>query len=434
MPAKYVSRAVIDPNNPNTAYVAFSGFGIAGQQIWKTTNLNANPPTWTIAAAGLPDVPVNGFVIDPLNSNMLYAGSDIGVFVSSNGGNTWNPFGTGLPRVAVFDMAFQAPNRLVRIATHGRGAWEIAAAKAQALVTMAASPNPSTYGDNVTFTATVNPNGVVSNPTGSVTFSDGSLTLGSASLSGAGPFTATFTTSLLTAGTHPITATFNGDSIFDVSLSSPINFVVNAAALTITADDKTKLLNAPNPALTATYSGFVLGEGPSALSGTLSCTTTALTNSFVGSYPITCSGQTSTNYAITYVTGTLHIIFAPGGLVDGEPSHVILQPVAAEGSSVFKAGRTVPLKFRVGDVNGNSIGTPGTIASFRIISVITGTVSTPVDLPPSSTTPDTSFRFDPTAQQWIFNLNTSGLSVGATYVFRIGLADGSNIDFQFGLR
>jgi hypothetical protein len=434
MPAKYVSRAVIDPNNPNTAYVAFSGFGIAGQQIWKTTNLNANPPTWSIAAAGLPDVPFNAFVIDPLNSNMLYAGSDIGVFVSSDGGNTWNPFGTGLPRVAVFDMAFQGPNRLVRIATHGRGAWENAAAKAQALVTVAASPSPSIYGGNVTFTATVNPNGVLSNPTGTVTFTDGSATLGSASITGSGPFTASFSINSLSAGTHSITATFNGDTIFDVSLSAPLSLVVNPAPLTITADDKTKLLNAPNPALTATYSGFVLGEGPSALSGALLCTTTAVTNSFVGSYPITCSGQTSTNYAITYVAGTLHVIFATGGLVDGEPSHVILQPVAADGTSVFKAGRTVPLKFRVGDADGNSIGTPGTIASFRIIDVITGTVTTPVDLPPSSTTPDTSFRFDPTAQQWIFNLNTSGLSAGSTYVFRIGLADGSNIDFQFGLR
>jgi hypothetical protein len=434
MPAKYVSRAVIDPNNPNTAYVAFSGFGIAGQQIWKTTNLNANPPTWSIAAAGLPDVPFNAFVIDPLNSNMLYAGSDIGVFVSSDGGNTWNPFGTGLPRVAVFDMAFQGPNRLVRIATHGRGAWENAAAKAQALVTVAASPSPSIYGGNVTFTATVNPNGVLSNPTGTVTLTDGSATLGSASITGSGPFTASFSINSLSAGTHSITATFNGDNIFDVSLSAPLSFVVNPAPLTITADDKTKLLNAPNPALTATYSGFVLGEGPSALSGALLCTTTAVTNSFVGSYPITCSGQTSTNYAITYVAGSLHVIFATGGLVDGEPSHVILQPVAADGTSVFKAGRTVPLKFRVGDADGNSIGTPGTIASFRIIDVITGTVTTPVDLPPSSTTPDTSFRFDPTSQQWIFNLNTSGLSAGSTYVFRIGLADGSNIDFQFGLR
>ena len=234
MPAKYVSRAVIDPNNSNTAYVAFSGFGIAGQQIWKTTNLNANPPTWTIAAAGLPDVPFNGFVIDPLNSNMLYAGSDIGVFVSSDGGNTWNPFGTGLPRVAVFDMAFQGPNRLVRIATHGRGAWENTAAKAQALVTVAASPSPL-YGENVTFTATVNPNGVLSNPTGTVTF-------GWLVDAGFGRWrvpTASCTT-LLSAGTHPITATFSGDNIFDVSPSAPSS-LVDPAPLTVTAANASKL-------------------------------------------------------------------------------------------------------------------------------------------------------------------------------------------------
>ncbi len=120
--------------------------------------------------------------------------------------------------------------------------------------------------------------------------------------------------------------------------------------------------------------------------------------------------------------------------MDGEPGHTILSPVAADGSSVFNARRTVPLKFRVGDVNGVSIGTPGTVTSLRIIQTITGTVSTTVDLPADSRTPDSTFRWDPTAQQWIFNLDTSGLSAGTTYVFRIGLADGSNIDFRFGLR
>src|SRR5437899_4638704 len=281
MPAKYVSRAFIDPNNPNTAYVAFSGFGIAGRQIWKTTNLNAAPPTWTIAAIGLPDVPFNGFVIDPLNSNMLYAGSDIGVFVSSDGGNTWNPFGTGLPRVAVFDAAFQAPNRLVRIATHGRGAWEIAAAKAKALVTVTASPSSSTYGDNVTFTATVDPNGVLSNPSGTVTFTDGSLTLGSAGLSGSAPFTATFTTSLLSAGTHSITATFGGDSIFDVSPSAPVSVVVNQASLTVTAANASKLYGQANPPLTGSIVGIKNGDNITA-----TYATTATQSSPVGTYPI----------------------------------------------------------------------------------------------------------------------------------------------------
>src|SRR5947209_14251906 len=139
-PVKYVSRAVIDPHDINTAYVAFSGFGIAGKQIWKTTNLSAATPTWAIAAAGLPDVPFNAFAVDPLDSRVLYAGSDIGVFISRDGGGSWNPMGTGLPRVAVFDMGIQNSNRILRIATHGRGAWEIPTAKLQAGITVQASP------------------------------------------------------------------------------------------------------------------------------------------------------------------------------------------------------------------------------------------------------------------------------------------------------
>ena len=160
-------------------------------------------------------------------------------------------------------------------------------------------------------------------------------------------------------------------------MSAPLSFVVNPAPLTITADDATKILNAPNPAtFTATYSGFVLGEGPSALSGTLSCTTTAVTNSPVGGYPITCSGQTSTNYAITYVAGTLHVIFAPDGVCvkDKEPSHQILQPINADGSSVFNGNGPIDVKFRVCDANGVSQGT-GVSASIRLTNKIQGTLN-----------------------------------------------------------
>src|SRR5947209_8781237 len=204
-PVKYVSRAVIDPHDVNTAYVAFSGFGIAGKQIWKTTNLSAATPTWAIAAAGLPDVPFNAFAVDPLDSRVLYAGSDIGVFISRDGGGSWNPMGTALPRVAVFDMGIQNSNRIVRIATHGRGAWEIPTAKLQAGITVQASPSTATYGDNVTLIATVTGSNVKS-PTGTVTFTDGANNLGTAALTGTGPITATINTSLLSAGSHTIAA------------------------------------------------------------------------------------------------------------------------------------------------------------------------------------------------------------------------------------
>lgn len=126
IPARYIARAVVDPNNVETAYVTLSGYAVPdGQHIWKTTNLSNATPTWTAAGAGIPDVPVSAFAVDPTNSNHLYAGTDIGVFRSTDGGASWTPFSNGLPRVAVFDMAIHKSHRLMRIATHGRGIFEM---------------------------------------------------------------------------------------------------------------------------------------------------------------------------------------------------------------------------------------------------------------------------------------------------------------------
>jgi hypothetical protein len=129
---KFIGRAMIDPNNKNVAYVTLSYYAPAGQGVWKITNLNAaagsSPAAavWAAAGSGIPSVPINAFAIDPLNSNNLYAGTDIGVYFSNDAGASWTPFGTGLPRVAVFDLQIQPTSRLLRAATHGRGIWETA--------------------------------------------------------------------------------------------------------------------------------------------------------------------------------------------------------------------------------------------------------------------------------------------------------------------
>ena len=128
LPARYVGRIAFSPTDQNTAYVALNGYGIPGQHVMKTTNLNAPTPTWTNAGSGIPDVPTNALVIDPLDANKIYAGTDIGVFVTYNGGTNWAPLGTGLPRVAVFGMAIQPTSRVLRIATHGRGMYQISIA------------------------------------------------------------------------------------------------------------------------------------------------------------------------------------------------------------------------------------------------------------------------------------------------------------------
>jgi hypothetical protein len=60
--------------------------------------------------------------------------------------------------------------------------------------------------------------------------------------------------------------------------------------------------------------------------------------------------------------------------------------------------------------------------------------SGPIDEAAFSNTPDPNFRWSATDQQWIFNLKTVNLSAGNVYIYRIYLADGTEIPFQFGLR
>src|SRR5262249_50792805 len=88
-------------------------------------------------------------------------------------------------------------------------------------------------------------------------------------------------------------------------------FIVTPAPLTVTADDRTRIYGSANPAFTASYDGFILGQGPSVLGGTLTFTTAAATTSNVGTYALTPGGLTSSNYAIHFVAGTLTVTPAP---------------------------------------------------------------------------------------------------------------------------
>lgn len=203
---------------------------------------------------------------------------------------------------------------------------------------------------------------------------------------------------------------------------------ITPAVVTITANNAIKVLNVPNPALTWTASGFVNGDTTSVLAANPMCGTTALTNSPVGSYPITCAGASAASYTFSYVAAKLKVQYATA------IGHVIQPPINPDGSSVFNQGRTIPAKFSVYDANGVSIGTPGVVSSFFLTGIVSGTTTTTVEDVADTNNPDTSFRWDPTNQQWIFNITTGNLSAGNTYIYTIALNDGSTITFQYGLR
>jgi hypothetical protein len=219
---------------------------------------------------------------------------------------------------------------------------------------------------------------------------------------------------------------------YNVALTNGI-LTVTPAPLTVASNNATSILHGPLPSFTASYTGFVNGDGPASLSGSLNCAASATASSPVGSYVVSCSGQNSNNYNITSKSGALSIIYQPGGPCDGHLGHAILPPINANGTSVMKDGRTVPAKFRVCDANGVSIGTPGVVRSFNLTQISAGTSSSTAQTV-SSTTPDTGFRWDPSGQEWIFKISTKSLPAGQSYGFTISLNDGSTITFGFGLK
>jgi uncharacterized membrane protein len=172
----------------------------------------------------------------------------------------------------------------------------------------------STYGQGVTFTATVTADvGGVGTPTGTVQFVIDSANAGQpvALVNG----TATLTTSALGASLagHDVHVVYVANSSTFLGDTSPDNLqIVNPAPLSIKADNKTKVYGAVDPAFSVTGTGFVPGESLANLGGTLTFTTNEPSGSApVGSYQITPAGLTSTNYAITFAPGTLSVTAAP---------------------------------------------------------------------------------------------------------------------------
>ncbi|MFN7920350.1 MAG: hypothetical protein U0Q16_09650 [Bryobacteraceae bacterium] len=125
LPARWIWDVQLVPGSADNVVVAMAGFGTP--HVWRG-RLTAAAWTWTdisgTGAARLPDAPVNSLQIDAAAPSTIYAGTDIGVFRTQDGGVTWQLFSQGLPNVAVYDLKLHAGSRVLRAATHGRGLWE----------------------------------------------------------------------------------------------------------------------------------------------------------------------------------------------------------------------------------------------------------------------------------------------------------------------
>jgi len=124
---EWASWVQADRDDPAAAYVAFDRhtFGDMAPYIYSTRDYGKS---WTPLVTPKHDKGLRGYVHvirqDPVKPNLLYAGTEFGLWISIDGGSHWAQFKGGhFPAVAVRDIAFQHRDAALVLATHGRGIW-----------------------------------------------------------------------------------------------------------------------------------------------------------------------------------------------------------------------------------------------------------------------------------------------------------------------
>ena len=160
LPNRPVSGFAVDRSNYRIAYAAYAGFNAATPSrpghVFRTRDGGSS---WADVTGNLPDSPVNSLVLDPSYPNTLYAGTDVGPFVTYDGGATWKTLGTdaSFPLVAVWQLDLDPSHRVLAAGSHGRGAYyQVDSASAPALVlSKVDAGDPVGPSSNVTYTLTL---------------------------------------------------------------------------------------------------------------------------------------------------------------------------------------------------------------------------------------------------------------------------------------
>lgn len=116
---KWISRVVASKYDLNRVYMTQNGKRDDDFQVyvWKSDDFGQ---TWDDISGNIPLGPVNVIREDPMNRNILYVGTDIGIYISKDRGETWEVLGD-LPSTYVHDIAIHPRDNIMVIATHGRG-------------------------------------------------------------------------------------------------------------------------------------------------------------------------------------------------------------------------------------------------------------------------------------------------------------------------
>lgn len=121
---RWVTRAILSDHDDNTIYVSLNGYrwDDFGAYVYKSTD---NGRSWMDISSTLPVEPVNVIKEDPTDSDLLYLGTDHGLYMSYNGGVSFESIADSMPNVAVHDVVIQEEAGHLLVGTHGRSIYKI---------------------------------------------------------------------------------------------------------------------------------------------------------------------------------------------------------------------------------------------------------------------------------------------------------------------
>lgn len=196
--------------------------------------------------------------------------------------------------------------------------------------------------------------------------------------------------------------------------------------LTITADEKSVIISSLMPEITFNVEGFVNGDTyASSVKGIPSCNTTATSTNIVGDYVIICDIGTlfSEEYNFKFTSSVFHVRYNFGGFEN---------PIIP--NTIYKAGRTIPVKFQLKNAQGNIVEAKGlpqwvTVDKLGLVSNIATIVTDATSIDSGST-----YRYEITDKQYIYNWSTRDIAPG--YWYRIGakLDDGTVQSVVIGVK
>ncbi|MGK0447183.1 MAG: photosystem II stability/assembly factor-like uncharacterized protein [Polaribacter sp.] len=119
----WVSRVVASSHKKERVYVSLNGYRFDDFTPYIFMS-DDHGETWKNIGSSIPTASVNVIKEDPANENVLYVGTDNGLYVSFNKGISWEAFSKNLPNVAVHDVVIQPEAKELVVGTHGRSIYK----------------------------------------------------------------------------------------------------------------------------------------------------------------------------------------------------------------------------------------------------------------------------------------------------------------------